>query len=113
MSICYFRRRGICFKENVQNVFVFVLPSANIPTNQLTNKTARSQWVDQQIDSVTSGFLDGINVDFEAPILRNETDISKGFSALFEELYQRLKAKYNGYMVRIILAFYANLAEYF
>ena len=67
--------------------------------------------MDQQIDSVTSGFLDGINVDFEAPILRNETDISKGFSALFEELYQRLKAKYNGYMVRIILAFYANLVK--
>ena len=77
--------------------------SANIPTNQLNNKTARSQWVDQQVQSVTSGFLDGINIDFESPILQNQTDIRDGFSKLFQELNQRLKAINKGYMVLQII----------
>lgn len=39
--------------------------TGNFPTNQLSNITARRNWITLQINDVTLKFLDGINIDYE------------------------------------------------
>lgn len=42
-----------------------VVKGADFPKHQLSNATARSAWVNAQIDVVQSNFIDGINIDIE------------------------------------------------
>lgn len=49
------------------------------------------------------GHVDGVNVDYESPILQNETTIRNGFTALIRELTQKLKAASANYMVKYII----------
>ncbi|XP_038059836.1 di-N-acetylchitobiase-like [Patiria miniata] len=59
----------MCYAHSKGARYVF---SADYPAKQLNNATARSAWVKQQVNTALSGFLDGINIDFEATLSESE-----------------------------------------
>ena len=64
----------------------------DFPVGNLTNEFDRDRWVQQQVDLIKTYSYDGINVDFEAPISRDNQTVRDGLSLLMWELYTSLKA---------------------
>jgi hypothetical protein len=85
------------------------LPANFQPTEQLSNSTARSHWVIEQVKYVLQHSLDGVNVDFEDKILTNQTDIQNGLTLLMKELYYKLKNINKKYQVCYYLNSYVFL----
>ena len=73
--------------------------TANYNQKDLLNATARSLWVKQQFDKVKSNFYDGINLDFEEPILESQKDLRDAYTALVKETYTFFKQANPHYQV--------------
>ena len=72
---------------NVQNIqqnmqFAFFNHLGDFPVSNLTNEFDRHKWVQQQIDLIKTYSFDGINVDFEDPISRDNQTVRDGLSLL-------------------------------
>ena len=65
----------------------------------------RTQWVKEQLSIVRDNYYDGINVDFEEPILKNQTDIRDAYTALVRETNQAFKQFSPHYQVRKVHSF--------
>ncbi|KAK3589262.1 hypothetical protein CHS0354_008326 [Potamilus streckersoni] len=76
----------------------------SMPKEQLTNKTARENWIESQLHVVNTYFLDGINIDFEDVILENETDIRDAYTALVKETNVAFKNSYPYLQVTVDIA---------
>ncbi|XP_050408793.1 di-N-acetylchitobiase [Patella vulgata] len=64
---------------------------ANYPVEKLTNAAARTVWVNKMLAIVKENFLDGVNIDFEDPISKNEVNLERGYTSLVAEANQRFK----------------------
>lgn len=69
----------------------------------MTNSTARAIWVEKQLQLVKNNYLDGINIDFEDAILKNETDIRDAYVMLVLEVYSAFKRLSPVYQVKLFL----------
>jgi spore germination protein YaaH len=68
----------------------------------LPNQTARSQWVQKQLDFVDKNYLDGINFDYERAILHNQTQLRNGYTDLVRETRQAFREKFPSSMVKYL-----------
>ena len=66
----------------------------NFPVANLTSAADRSRWVSQQVQRCKDNFLDGVNVDFESVIARNQQDLRDGLNHLVKELVAAFKSKF-------------------
>ena len=64
------------------------------------NATLRTQWVKNQLSVVRDNYYDGINIDFEEPILKNQQEIRDAYTALVKETSQAFKQSNPHYQVR-------------
>ncbi|KAL8579254.1 hypothetical protein ACOMHN_010838 [Nucella lapillus] len=83
----------------------------NYRRSELTNATLRSQWVKRQLGTVRSNFYDGINIDFEDPIARNDSALRAGYTALVRETYQVFKHSDPHYQVTVDVAWSPNCID--
>ena len=65
----------------------------------MLNETLRKQYVDNLIEKVLIGFLDGVNFDFEARVDQNAHDQKEAYTATVAAVYQKLKAISPNYQV--------------
>jgi di-N-acetylchitobiase len=61
----------LCFAHSIG---VRVVWGASFPASQLSNQTAREEWVNQWLQIVKSTYTDGVNVDFEQEIASNSSN---------------------------------------
>lgn len=77
-----------------------LLSAGNFPTNQLSNKTARKEWIKVQISDTILKFLDGINIDYEDAI-DPFTPEQYGLTKLVKETAEGFHAALPGLQVSI------------
>ena len=58
-----------------------------IDVHNTTNPQLRKEWIQQQIKHLQDNHLDGINVDMEPVITKDQTELINGMASLMEELY--------------------------
>ncbi|CAD5122370.1 unnamed protein product [Dimorphilus gyrociliatus] len=88
VEVGYHDPQLVCFAHERR---VRVVSIANYPTNQLSNSSARSQWVQDKLKFTLTQHLDGINFDFEDAISSTRIDLKDGLSKLVEETYRVFK----------------------
>ena len=62
--------------------------------SKLTNSSARSDWVQQQVAYAKDHFLDGINLDFESGIAEGDKAKREGLNSLVSELTKAFKMNF-------------------
>ena len=72
-----------------------------VPTSVLPNKTARAQWIQQQLDFVDKNYLDGINFDYEEAIPADQIALRDGYTNLVKETNEAFKARFHGKFLEI------------
>ena len=85
----------------------------NFPTNQLTNATARSEWVALQVQRAKQFYLDGINIDFEDAIPANETKTRDGLTALTCEAKEAFNTALPGSQVQAVIISNVSVMSYY
>jgi di-N-acetylchitobiase len=68
------------------SVGVRVVMATSYPASNLLNSSLRTQWVQQQLQTVQQYFLDGVNVDFEDPIAEDDSAKRDALTLLMVEL---------------------------
>ncbi|XP_052812205.1 di-N-acetylchitobiase-like [Mya arenaria] len=68
----------------------------------------RKSWIAKQLDVVDRHFLDGLNFDFESPILPSQFDLRDGYTALVRETRAALVEKFPFAMVSVDVAWGAQ-----
>ncbi|WAQ94524.1 DIAC-like protein [Mya arenaria] len=68
----------------------------------------RKSWIAKQLDVVDRYFLDGLNFDFEGPILPDQFDLRDGYTALVRETRAALVEKFPFAMVSVDVAWGAQ-----
>ncbi|XP_046328273.2 di-N-acetylchitobiase-like [Haliotis rufescens] len=58
---------------------------ADFSTADLLSASKRQAWIQTQLNTVRSNYLDGINIDFEGQIPRTRTDLRDGLNSLLKE----------------------------
>lgn len=77
----------------------------NFPTNQLSNKTARKEWVKLQTSQIVLHFLDGINIDYE-DALDPFTPEQYGLTSLVKETADAFRSTLPGLQVSVCTYLY-------
>ncbi|XP_060588519.1 di-N-acetylchitobiase-like [Ruditapes philippinarum] len=80
--------------------------TGEVETSVLPNQTARSQWVQKQLDFVDKNYLDGINFDYERAILYNQTQLRNGYTGLVMETRQAFREKFLSSMLMTLKALF-------
>eukprot|EP00916_Digyalum_oweni_P017764 GHVL01029333.1.p1 GENE.GHVL01029333.1~~GHVL01029333.1.p1 ORF type:complete len:374 (-),score=18.52 GHVL01029333.1:66-1187(-) len=88
-----------------------VIVIANYKVSDLTNPALRTQWVKKQLSLVRDNYYDGINIDFEEPILKNESDVREAYTALVREAYLAFKQSNAHYQVSVDVAWSPNCID--
>ncbi|XP_076451151.1 di-N-acetylchitobiase-like [Babylonia areolata] len=88
-----------------------VVTIANYKLSELTNATLRTQWVKKQLSIVQSSFYDGINIDFEEPIGKNDSVVRAAYSALVKETFDTFKQANPHYQVTVDVAWSPNCID--
>lgn len=91
--VCYAHSKG-----------VRVLSNADIQVQDLTNHTKRHTWIQQHLEMVVNNFLDGINIDFEAAIPKDRTDLQHGLTKYISELKSEFKQHLPSTLVTVDVA---------
>jgi di-N-acetylchitobiase len=73
---------------------------AGYDVKQLGNTTARTEWVNFQVDKVKKTFTDGINLDMEDEIV-DGSDAEHQYTQLVQELSNLIHVQIPGSMVRL------------
>ncbi|GAB1598697.1 di-N-acetylchitobiase-like [Argonauta hians] len=79
-------------KHNVK-----VIHLANYPFEQLLNATYRKQWIKEKISLVQAHHYDGINFDFEHPLLLTRDDLRHALTKLVNQtslMFKRINTNY-------------------
>ncbi|KAK3088727.1 hypothetical protein FSP39_023057 [Pinctada imbricata] len=76
----------------------------NFPTSNLTNIDARRMWVKEQLQKTQSNFLDGINIDYEDAIPKDDINVRDGYTQLVSETYETFKNANKNYQVTVDVA---------
>ncbi|CAH1777543.1 unnamed protein product [Owenia fusiformis] len=72
---------------------------ANIPKSNLTSPVLREAWIQKEIKYIQDNYLDGVNVDFEDAIEKDDDKTRDGLTALMKGLYNGLKHLNQNYQV--------------
>lgn len=86
---------------------VGVVSLENIPTNQLTNETARAAWVQERLAEALSNSLDGINIDFE-DVIADQSPEMDGLTSLVKETAEAFHKAIPGSQVSFDVAWKAG-----
>ena len=70
----------------------------------LTNATARSTWIAQQLQLVQESFADGINLDIEEAVTNGSVE-QKLLTQFVEEVYKAFKEANNDYQVSMVYVY--------
>ncbi|GAM26890.1 hypothetical protein SAMD00019534_100650, partial [Acytostelium subglobosum LB1] len=71
---------------------VRVIAAAKFPPDQLTNLTYHIEWITSMVSVVQTNHYDGINIDFEDNIPKNETMVTALLTALVTDVTWALKS---------------------
>lgn len=85
-----------------------VVSIASYPVEQMANTTARQQWVKQQVATVQSSWIDGVNVDFEDAL---DTTTALLYTALVANLTSALHSLVPGSQVTVDVAWSPNCID--
>ncbi|CAF1326622.1 unnamed protein product [Adineta steineri] len=85
----------LAHSRNVRLVWI-----ANYDVKQLSNATARTLWVNSQVDKVKKSFTDGVNLDMEDEIA-NGTITALQYTQLVQELSNLIRIEVPGSMVSV------------
>jgi len=86
---------------------VKVVGFADYPKAQLTNVTAREEFVAAKVDYLVQRGMDGLNMDFEQPLDEGSPEVD-GYSALIQELAEGVHAAINDSQVSVDGAIWIN-----
>jgi len=75
---------------------------ANYDVKQLGNATARTEWVNSQVEKVKKTYTDGVNLDMEDEIA-DGSDAARQYTQLVQELSDLIHVQIPGSQVKIIL----------
>ena len=89
----------LCLAHSQQVRLIWI---ANYDVKQLGNATARTEWVNIQVNQVRATFTDGINIDIEDEIM-DKTAAAYQYTELVQELSDLLHVKVPGSKVRFNL----------
>ena len=56
-----------------------------------TNPELRKQWVQAQLQYIRENHLDGVNLDMEPVIRKDQEELRDAMASLMEELYEAVK----------------------
>jgi di-N-acetylchitobiase len=87
----------LCLAHSRQVRLVWI---ANYDVKQLGNATARTEWVNMQVDKVKQTFTDGLNLDMEDEIV-DESDAAHQYTQLVQQLSDLIHVQVPGSMVRL------------
>jgi di-N-acetylchitobiase len=73
---------------------------ANYDVKQLGNATARTEWINFQIERVKKTYTDGVNLDMEDEIA-DGSDAEHQYTQLIQELSNRIHVEIPGSMVKL------------
>ncbi|KAL4225696.1 hypothetical protein ACF0H5_016385 [Mactra antiquata] len=76
----------------------------SVSQDVLLNKSARTVWIQEQLDFVEEHYLDGINFDYESAMLKNQTDLVNGYTDLVRETKMAFSAKFPQSLVSVDVA---------
>ena len=87
---------GFCF------IFSFFF-AGSVGTSILTNATAKTAWIKQQLQIVKDNFLDGVNFDYEEAILQSQPELRDGYTNLVVETRIAFKNYNPSLMVKLLI----------
>ena len=76
----------------------------------LTNATARSTWIAQQLQLVQESFADGINLDIEEAVTNGSVE-QKLLTLFVEEVYKAFKDANNDYQASVVCMYACYVCE--
>jgi Di-N-acetylchitobiase len=82
----------LCLAHSRQVRLVWI---ANYDVKQLNNQTARTAWIDMQVERVRQTFTDGVNLDMEDEIA-TDSDAAHHYTELVQDLTDRLRVEVPG-----------------
>ncbi|CAF3315015.1 unnamed protein product [Rotaria socialis] len=93
----------LCLAHSRQVRLVWI---ANYDVKQLSNATARTEWVNRQVDNVKRTYTDGVNLDMEDEIPYT-SDAAHKYTELVQELSNLIHVQVPGSMVSVDVAWSA------
>ena len=87
----------LCLAHSQQVRLVWL---ANYDVRQLNNATARTEWIQKQIERVETSFTDGLNLDMEDE-LADGSEAAQHYTQLVRELSDSIHVRIPGSMVRV------------
>jgi Di-N-acetylchitobiase len=90
-------RQLVCLAHSRRVRLVWLV---NYDVKQLSNTTARIEWINMQIDRVRTTYTDGVNLDLEDEIAR-DSDTARQYTTLVQQLTDRLHRQLPGSTVNI------------
>jgi di-N-acetylchitobiase len=89
----------LCLAHSRQVRLVWI---ASYDVKQLGNETARTEWVNSQIEKVKTTYTDGVNLDMEDEIT-DGSDAAHQYTQLVEELSNLIHVQIPGSKVKIFM----------
>ncbi|ESO97904.1 hypothetical protein LOTGIDRAFT_209107 [Lottia gigantea] len=83
---------------------VRVVMIGDIDKKKLINASERTKWVKNIVYNVSVHHLDGVNIDFEQTIPKNELDLRRALTSLVAETNQKLKEQSKYYQMTVDVA---------
>ena len=88
----------VCLAHSQQVRLVWI---ANYDVSQLSNATARTEWINVQVDKVKTTYTDGINLDMEDEIA-DGSEAARQYTQLVQELSNLIHVQVPGSKVRLV-----------
>jgi len=107
VSVSGFEDQQLLCHAHSYGVRVVPLAGADYPADQLTNTTARAEFVASQTQYILMHGMDGINIDFEQPLTAGSPEVD-AYTALVRETTESVHAAINGSQVSVDLAVYTE-----
>ena len=91
------------FSLSVSLLYSALSALGRVTTDLLTNATAKTNWIANQLQLVKDHYLDGVNFDYEDAILRTQPDLRNGYRDLVARTTAAFKSYDPSLMVHVIL----------
>ena len=78
----------------------FLMFPADFNKGNLTNPADRHRWVLEQVNYIENNFLDGINVDYEKGISKDQPKLRDALTSLVKELSTALHSRFKNPQVK-------------
>ena len=75
--------------------------TGRVGTELLTNATAKTIWIREQLQLIQDYYLDGVNFDYEEAILQSQPDLRDGYTDLVAKTTAAFKSYDPSLMVKV------------